>query len=69
MINERGGVNGRKVNFISYDDAYSPSQDRRTDAVSTTARTSLSPSMPEKIAASSRHISSVTAFLTEGRLK
>src|ERR1700686_2117570 len=24
MINERGGVNGRKINFISLDDAYSP---------------------------------------------
>ncbi|HET9763265.1 MAG TPA: ABC transporter substrate-binding protein [Casimicrobiaceae bacterium] len=24
MINERGGINGRKVNFISYDDGYSP---------------------------------------------
>ncbi len=24
MINEAGGVNGRKVNFISYDDGYSP---------------------------------------------
>jgi len=24
MINDQGGVNGRKVNFISYDDAYSP---------------------------------------------
>jgi len=24
MINEQGGVNGRKINFISYDDAYSP---------------------------------------------
>ncbi len=24
MINEKGGINGRKVNFISYDDAYSP---------------------------------------------
>ena len=23
-INEEGGINGRKVNFISYDDAYSP---------------------------------------------
>jgi branched-chain amino acid transport system substrate-binding protein len=23
MINERGGINGRKINFISYDDAYS----------------------------------------------
>jgi branched-chain amino acid transport system substrate-binding protein len=24
MLNEAGGVNGRKINFISYDDAYSP---------------------------------------------
>jgi ABC-type branched-subunit amino acid transport system substrate-binding protein len=24
MINETGGINGRKVNFISYDDGYSP---------------------------------------------
>jgi len=24
MINEKGGINGRKVNFITYDDAYSP---------------------------------------------
>src|SRR3954451_23414235 len=24
MINEKGGVNGRKIAFISYDDAYSP---------------------------------------------
>src|ERR1700712_1078312 len=24
MINDRGGVNGRKINFISIDDAYSP---------------------------------------------
>src|SRR5512145_2527967 len=24
MINERGGINGRKVNLISLDDAYSP---------------------------------------------
>ena len=24
MINDGGGVNGRKINFISYDDAYSP---------------------------------------------
>ncbi|PYM79227.1 MAG: branched-chain amino acid ABC transporter substrate-binding protein, partial [Candidatus Rokuibacteriota bacterium] len=24
MVNERGGINGRKVNFISYDDSYSP---------------------------------------------
>src|ERR1700731_2950864 len=24
MINQQGGVNGRKINFISLDDAYSP---------------------------------------------
>jgi ABC-type branched-subunit amino acid transport system substrate-binding protein len=24
MINAKGGINGRKINFISYDDAYSP---------------------------------------------
>jgi branched-chain amino acid transport system substrate-binding protein len=24
MINEQGGINGRKINFISRDDAYSP---------------------------------------------
>src|SRR5690349_25145100 len=24
MINEQGGVNGRRINFISYDDGYSP---------------------------------------------
>ena len=24
MLNEKGGINGRKINFISYDDAYSP---------------------------------------------
>src|SRR5438105_9653897 len=23
-INEEGGVNGRKINFVSYDDSYSP---------------------------------------------
>ena len=23
-VNERGGINGRKINFITYDDAYSP---------------------------------------------
>lgn len=26
MINDKGGINGRKVNFISYDDGYSPSK-------------------------------------------
>ena len=26
MINDNGGINGRKVNFISYDDAYSPAK-------------------------------------------
>ena len=24
MINAQGGINGRKINFISYDDGYSP---------------------------------------------
>ena len=24
MVNDAGGVNGRKINFISYDDGYSP---------------------------------------------
>ena len=24
MINDKGGINGRKVNFVSYDDGYSP---------------------------------------------
>src|SRR5580693_7354289 len=24
MLNDEGGVNGRKINFVSYDDAYSP---------------------------------------------
>ena len=24
LINEKGGINGRKINFISYDDSYSP---------------------------------------------
>ena len=24
MVNDQGGVNGRKINFVSYDDSYSP---------------------------------------------
>jgi len=24
MVNEQGGINGRKINFVSYDDSYSP---------------------------------------------
>src|SRR5262249_50321467 len=24
MLNDKGGINGRKIQFISYDDAYSP---------------------------------------------
>src|ERR1700747_1600593 len=24
MVNDEGGINGRKVNFISYDDGYTP---------------------------------------------
>jgi len=26
MLNDKGGINGRKINFISYDDAYSPAK-------------------------------------------
>ena len=26
-VNAEGGINGRKINFISYDDAYNPDQD------------------------------------------
>jgi branched-chain amino acid transport system substrate-binding protein len=26
MLNEKGGINGRKINFISYDDQYTPSK-------------------------------------------
>ncbi len=26
MVNEKGGINGRKIQFISYDDAYSPAK-------------------------------------------
>ena len=26
MINDQGGINGRKINFISYDDAYNPAK-------------------------------------------
>jgi hypothetical protein len=26
MINDQGGINGRKINFVSYDDAYSPAK-------------------------------------------
>src|ERR1700759_5684966 len=26
MINDQGGVNGRKIDFVSYDDAFSPSK-------------------------------------------
>ena len=32
MINDKGGINGRKVNFISYDDAYSPPKAVGADA-------------------------------------
>ena len=32
MINEQGGVNGRKINLISLDDALQPAEDRRAGA-------------------------------------
>ena len=31
MINEQGGVGGRKINYISYDDGYSPQQPGQQD--------------------------------------
>ena len=31
-INTEGGINGRKINFISYDDGYNPAEDRRAGA-------------------------------------
>src|SRR5215472_11255406 len=31
-INEEGGINGRKITFLSYDDGYSPPQDGRAGA-------------------------------------
>ena len=27
-VNDRGGINGRKINYLAYDDAYSPPQSR-----------------------------------------
>jgi ABC-type branched-subunit amino acid transport system substrate-binding protein len=32
MTNEQGGLNGRKINLITLDDAYSPPKDGGTDA-------------------------------------
>ena len=32
MINDNGGINGRRITFISYDDAYSPAKNRRAGA-------------------------------------
>ena len=32
MLNDQGGVNGRKINFISYDDAYSSAENGRAGA-------------------------------------
>ena len=31
-INAEGGINGRKISFISYDDGYNPAEDRRAGA-------------------------------------
>ncbi len=28
MVNDQGGINGRKINYISYDDGYSPRRRR-----------------------------------------
>src|SRR5712671_5609819 len=42
MINAEGGVNGRKINFISYDDAYSPTTRARAASTPNTL-SSISP--------------------------
>ena len=39
MINEQGGINGRKINFISRDDGYSPPKDRRAGAQDWSSKT------------------------------
>jgi branched-chain amino acid transport system substrate-binding protein len=53
MINDQGGVNGRKINLIQYDDAYNPpktvEQVRKlveSDEVLTTSRSSARHRMP-----------------------
>ena len=38
MINDQGGINGRKINFISRDDAYSPPKTVEADAQAGRAR-------------------------------
>lgn len=37
-INDRGGINGRKINYIAYDDAYSPPKAGSMRASSSKAR-------------------------------
>ena len=31
MLDERGGINGRKINLISLDDSYQPAEDGRAE--------------------------------------
>jgi branched-chain amino acid transport system substrate-binding protein len=31
MLNDQGGINGRRIDFLTLDDAYSPAKTRRTD--------------------------------------
>ena len=39
MLNDQGGVNGRKINFISYDDAYSARPRRSSRCASWSSKT------------------------------
>ena len=43
MINEQGGVNGRKINYISLDDAYSPPKDGGANPAADRERRSVVP--------------------------
>ena len=48
MVNDQGGVNGRKINFISYDDGYSPP--KTVDRPANSSRRTKSCSMPGRSA-------------------
>ena len=58
MINEQGGINGRKINFISRDDGYSPPKTveqvrtagrARPGAVSVQSRSARRPTPPSRL--------------------
>ena len=48
MVNDQGGVNGREINFISYDDAYSPP--KTVEQTRRSSRRTKSYSMPGRSA-------------------